>query len=138
MDTWDLPGKRGLSLGPLVFTRSSLHGILRENGAAVGSPAIHKHNMHIYIYIHMIRMRPPPLPPSMVHPLIQSGCGYTYGFIPPCGVVVVVVMFSSTSLGVVLVLVMVSSTPCGAAVVDNGSIHPLWCGCGAGNGGGNG
>ena len=33
---------------------------------------------------------------------------------------------------------MVSSTPCGVAVVDSGFIHPLWCGRGAGDGGGNG
>ena len=37
-----------------------------------------------------------------------------------------------------MVVVMVSSTPCGVAVVDSGFIHPLLCGCGAANGGGNG
>ena len=36
-----------------------------------------------------------------------------------------------------VVLAMVSFTPCGVAVVHSGFIHPLWCGCGAGNGGGN-
>ena len=54
----------------------------------------------------------------------------------PCGVAVVVAMASSTPYGIAVVVVMVSSTPCGVAVVDNGFIQPLWCGCGAGNGGG--
>ena len=52
--------------------------------------------------------------------------------------VVVVVMVSSTPCGVAVVVVLVSSTSCGVAVVHSGFIHPLWCGCGACNSGGNG
>ena len=33
---------------------------------------------------------------------------------------------------------MVLSTCCGVGMVDHGFIYPLWCGCDAGNGGGNG
>ena len=47
-------------------------------------------------------------------------------------------MVSSIPCGVAVVLAMVSSICCGVAVVDNGLIHPLWCGCGAGTGGGDG
>ena len=43
------------------------------------------------------------------------------------------IVVSSTPCGVAVVVAMVSSTPAGVAVVDSGFIHPLWCGCGAGN-----
>ena len=43
----------------------------------------------------------------------------------------VMVMVSSTPCGVAVVVG--ASTPSNVAVVDNGFIHPLWCGCGAGN-----
>ena len=49
---------------------------------------------------------------------------------------VVLVVVSSTPSGVAVVVVVVSSTPSGVAAVDSGFIPPLWCGCGAGNGGG--
>ena len=65
----------------------------------------------------MIRVRPAPPSPPMVTSPIQSGCGCSYGFIPPCGVAVVVIMVSCTPCGVAVVVVMVSSIPCGVAVV---------------------
>ena len=66
---------------------------------------------------------------------LWCGCGGGNGFIPLCGVaVVVVVMVSSTPCGVAVAVVMVSSTALWCCVGGNGFIHPLWCGCGGGNG----
>ena len=80
----------------------------------------------------MIRLRPAPPLPLNGTPLFRvtavvvavsslscewCDCGGGNGFIPPCGVAVVVVM--------------VSSTPCGMAAVHSGFIHPLWCGRGS-------
>ena len=66
----------------------------------------------------MIRARlPPPLPP-IVALYIQSGCGDSYGFIPPlsrgCGGGKAFI----TLRGVAVVVVMASSMPCGVAVVS--------------------